>query len=220
MPYSNTPLLPFGERAAAREDLAEGAILLRGFVTSRQAAEIVARIDEIVHSSPFRQMSVRGGRRMSVAMTNCGKLGWISDETGYRYARSDPQTGRPWPEMPPLFLDLARRAAAAGDFSEFLPDACLINRYTPGAQMGLHQDRDESDFLAPIVSVSLGLSATFLFGGVRRSDPPRRIPLASGDVVVFGGPSRLKYHGIAKLPAGEHPLTGSSRLNLTFRKAG
>ncbi len=165
-------------------------------------------------------MAVRGGRRMSVAMTNCGALGWVSDESGYRYSPVDPLSKTPWPEMPPEFRDLATRAAAEAGFPDFAPDACLINRYAPGAQMGLHQDRDESDFAAPIVSVSLGLPAVFLFGGMRRSERPRRIALESGDVVVFGGPARLAYHGIAKLAAGAHPLAGAYRLNLTFRKAG
>ena len=156
---------------------------------------------------------------MSVAMTNCGSVGWVSDRKGYRYDRLDPLTARPWPTIPASFLNLARRAAAETGFGDFEPDACLINRYAPGARMTLHQDRDELDFRAPIVSVSLGLSAKFLFGGLKRSDRPRRIMLNHGDVVVFGGPSRLVYHGVDMLKDGEHPATGRCRINLTFRKA-
>jgi len=156
---------------------------------------------------------------MSVAMTNCGPVGWVSDRKGYRYSPIDPETGRPWPEMPSVFLNLAAGAAAEAGYSGFQPDACLINRYEPGTRMGLHQDRDEQDFSAPIVSVSLGLSAVFLWGGLSRSDRPRRIALEHGDVVVWGGPSRLTFHGIAPLAEDDHPLTGRARVNLTFRKA-
>ena len=210
----------FEDFRPSKEELAPGAVVLHEFLSEEQSRQLVALIGEIATVSPFRHMAVRGGRRMSVAMTSCGALGWISDESGYRYSRLDPLTGKPWPEMPPEFLELASRAASEAAFTKFLPDACLINRYTPGAQMGLHQDRDEKDAGAPIVSVSLGLPATFLFGGSRRSERPHRIPLQSGDVVVFGGPSRLAYHGIGKLASGEHPLSGRSRLNLTFRKTG
>jgi alkylated DNA repair protein (DNA oxidative demethylase) len=156
---------------------------------------------------------------MSVAMTNCGTVGWVSDESGYRYDPIDPDTGQPWPEIPPPFLDIARRAAEAAGFENFAPDACLINRYEPGARLTLHQDKDERDFAAPIVSVSLGLPAVFFFGGRTRKDRPRRIRLESGDIVVWGGPSRLAFHGVAPLAEGEHPITGRSRINLTFRKA-
>jgi alkylated DNA repair protein (DNA oxidative demethylase) len=155
---------------------------------------------------------------MSVAMTNCGRTGWVSDRTGYRYDPIDPASGKPWPAMPDLFLDLARRAAAECGFAAYDPDACLINRYAAGAKLGLHQDRDENDAWAPIVSVSLGLPAVFLWGGRRRSDPVRRMRLESGDVAVWGGPARFIYHGIAPVKAGQHPLTGEVRLNLTFRK--
>lgn len=156
---------------------------------------------------------------MSVSMTNCGQAGWISDKTGYRYDSVDPQTGHPWPPMPVSFLRLATRAAAEAGFKEFNPDVCLINRYEPGARLTLHQDKDERDFTAPIVSVSLGLPATFLFGGLQRKDRPRRFRLENGDVAVWGGPARLTYHGIAPLADGEHPLTGRCRINFTFRKA-
>lgn len=202
----------------AKEFIIEDALILRGFA-AQQAPGLIHALAEIAAVSPFRHMSVRGGRRMSVAMTNCGPLGWVSDETGYRYDPLDPSTGRPWPKMPPAFLELARSAAGEAGFQNFTPDACLVNRYQPGAQMGLHQDRDEADFNAPIVSVSLGLPAVFLFGGLRRSDRPRRVALENGDVVVWGRSARLAYHGVAKLAAGDHPLTGASRINLTFRKA-
>src|SRR4051794_11585833 len=164
-------------------------------------------------------MHTPGGHQMSVAMTNCGDVGWVTDRTGYRYAGADPDTGRTWPAMPPPFVRLASEAAAAGGFANFVADACLINRYEPGARMSLHQDRDEQDFAAPIVSVSLGLPAVFLFGGLKHSDKPARYRLDHGDVVVWGGPSRLFFHGIAPLADGEHRLTARSRINLTFRKA-
>jgi alkylated DNA repair protein (DNA oxidative demethylase) len=156
---------------------------------------------------------------MSVAMTNCGRFGWVTDASGYRYDPIDPVSGRPWPAMPGLFASLAARAAGEAGFPGYEPDGCLINRYGPEARLSLHQDKDERDFGAPIVSVSLGLPAVFLFGGARRSDRPRRIPLQHGDVVVWGGPARLFYHGVARLAHGEHPLTGCCRINLTFRKA-
>jgi alkylated DNA repair protein (DNA oxidative demethylase) len=155
---------------------------------------------------------------MSVAMTNCGRVGWVSDRTGYRYAPEDPDTGAAWPAMPDAFLDLAVRAAAEGGFEHYDPDDCLINRYVAGAKLGLHQDRDEKDAWAPIVSVSLGLPAVFLWGGKNRSDPVRRLRVESGDVVVWGGPARFVYHGVAPLKNGDHPLTGAARINLTFRK--
>jgi len=156
---------------------------------------------------------------MSVAMTNCGHAGWVSDPSGYRYDPVDPNTGQPWPAMPAVFFDVATQAAAAVGFENFEPDACLVNRYEPGTRISLHQDKDERDFTAPIVSVSLGLPAVFLFGGLKRSERPVRIPVKNGDVVVWGGPSRLVYHGVAPLPEGEHPATGRTRINLTFRKA-
>lgn len=207
------------QQGKSKESLAEGAVILRGFATS-EAPELIEALQGLLGISPFRHMLVRGGRRMSVGMTNCGALGWVSDQTGYRYDRIDPVTGRSWPAMPAVFEELAVRAAAEGGFENFAPDACLVNRYEPGAQMGLHQDKNEVDYSAPIVSVSLGLPAVFLFGGARRSDRPRKVPVENGDVIVWGGPNRLAYHGVAKLAHGEHPLTGPSRINLTFRKAG
>lgn len=155
---------------------------------------------------------------MSVAMTNCGAVGWVSDRRGYRYDAIDPDSGQPWPAMPDVFADLALQAAAKAGFPDFHPQACLVNRYEPGAKLSLHQDKDELDFNAPIVSVSLGLPATFLFGGLNRTDKTARYRLAHGDVVVWGGPARLAYHGVMPLADGEHPLLGNQRINLTFRK--
>lgn len=198
--------------------LAAGAALLCGFALPGETA-LLAAIEEVAAAAPFRHMVTPGGWPMSAAMTNCGAAGWVTDRTGYRYDARDPRTGRPWPDMPAVFLELAGRAAAEAGFSGFAPDACLINRYEPGAKLSLHQDRDERDLDAPIVSVSLGLSAVFLFGGAARSDRPRRIGLAHGDVAVWGGPSRLAFHGVAPLAEGEHPRLGRRRLNLTFRRA-
>ena len=198
-------------------DLAPGARLLAGFA-SRDAAALIEAIGAIAAGAPFRHLTVPGGKTMSVAMTNSGAAGWVSDRRGYRYEPHDPLSGEPWPAMPPLFLDLAARAAAAGGFDGFVPDGCLINRYEPGARMGLHQDRDETDLAAPIVSLSLGLPGVFLWGGVERGGKPRRLPLLHGDIVVWGGPSRLTFHGVDPVKPGEHPLTGAARYNLTFRK--
>jgi len=198
------------------ESLEEGAMLLRGFVTA--PAALLAEVDRIAEVAPFRHLVTPGGYTMSVAMTNCGRVGWVSNRSGYRYDPLDPDTGRPWPPMPVGFLDLAGRAAAEAGFPGYDPDACLINRYAPGAKLGLHQDRDEEDPVAPIVSVSLGLPATFQWGGKRRRDPIRRLRLESGDVAVWGGPARFVYHGVSPLKDGNHPLTGALRINLTFRK--
>ena len=201
-----------------QQSIAEGAVLLRAFARSVEH-DLIAALHNIVTQAPFRHMSTRSGHQMSVAMTNCGDAGWVTDRSGYRYDGIDPQSGKPWPEMPSVFRELAGRAAAAAGFDDFLPDACLINRYQPGARMSLHQDRDERDFGNPIVSVSLGLPAIFLFGGPARSDRPRRFRLEHGDIVVWGGPSRLFFHGVAPLADGEHNLLGHQRINLTFRKA-
>jgi alkylated DNA repair protein (DNA oxidative demethylase) len=202
----------------SREAMAAGAVLLRGFARPVEA-ELIADICAIVAQSPFRHMVTPGGHAMSVAMTNCGSAGWVTDRSGYRYDARDPEAAKPWPAMPPSFRELAVQAAAQAGFHGFAPDACLINRYVPGAKMSLHQDRDEADFGAPIVSVSLGLPAIFLFGGLQRSDKPRRYRLEHGDIVVWGGPSRLFFHGVAPLADGEHALLGRQRINLTFRKA-
>lgn len=201
------------------EALAPGAVVLRGFAAD-DAAALLAGVREVEGAAAPRRMTTPGGFRMSVAMSNCGALGWVSDRRGYRYDRLDPETGRVWPAMPAAFLRLAGAAADAAGFPGFVPDACLVNRYEPGTRLSLHQDRNEHDMTQPIVSVSLGLPAVFLFGGDRRSDRAVRVPLWHGDVVVWGGPARLRYHGVLALAPGQHPLTGASRINLTFRKAG
>lgn len=201
----------------ACEELVEGAAALRNFFAAEQP-DVIAALRIIVKAAPFRHLVTPGGHTMSVAMTNCGRVGWVSDARGYRYDPVDPDSGKPWPEMPAPFRDLAARAAVRAGFDAFVPDACLINRYKPGAKLSLHQDKDELDLRAPIVSVSLGLPATFLFGGLTRSAPQKRYRLTHGDVVVWGGPSRLAYHGVAPLPDGEHPVMGGQRINLTFRK--
>src|SRR3954452_8604704 len=187
------------EAQPSREQIADGAMLLRGFVKPIES-ELIEAVRAIVAQSPFRRMTTPGGHLMSVAMTNCGERGWITDHTGYRYDPIDPRTGAPWPAMPPVLRDLALRAAEQGGFAGFAPDACLVNRYEPGTRLSLHQDKDELDYSAPIVSVSLGLPATFLFGGLARSDKPRRFRLVHGDVVVWGGPSRLPPSRAAPLP--------------------
>ena len=189
-----------------------------GFAAGREA-ELIAAVREVSAGAPFRQMETPGGKLMSVAMTNCGDVGWVTDRRGYRYSPTDPQSGEAWPAMPPVFSALAGEAAAAAGFENFRPDACLVNRYVPGARMSLHQDRDEPDLAAPIVSVSLGLPAVFLWGGAARADKARRVPVMSGDVLVWGGPARLNFHGILPLQDGEHPVLGRVRINLTFRKA-
>lgn len=202
----------------SRETIAEGAVLLRGFARPRED-ELITALREIVAQAPFRHMVTPGGHQMSVAMTNCGDAGWVTDRSGYRYDSIDPESKKPWPAMPPSFLALAKQAALEAGFDNFATDACLINRYQPGARMSLHQDRDEGDFGAPIVSVSLGLPATFLFGGLKRSDKTQRYRLEHGDIAVWGGPARLAFHGVAALADGEHAVLGRQRINLTFRKA-
>jgi DNA oxidative demethylase len=211
------PLESYGD-APGFLNLGMQARLLSGFAIA-QGEALVAAIGDVERVSPLRQMATRGGWKMSVAMTNCGSAGWTSDRSGYRYCATDPLTGRPWPKMPPLFLNLARQAAAAGGFDDFHPDACLINQYRAGSRLSLHQDRNERDFSAPIVSVSLGLPAIFLWGGQKRGERIQRVPLNHGDVVVWGGVDRLTFHGVAALKDGVHDLTGAYRYNLTFRKA-
>jgi alkylated DNA repair protein (DNA oxidative demethylase) len=195
-----------------------GLTCLPGFALPFEK-ELLAEINQVTTAAPFRHMLTPGGQRMSAAMTNCGEVGWVTDRKGYRYDRLDPETQRPWPPLPESFGQLAELAAAAAGFGSFRPDVCLINRYEPGARMSLHQDRDEHDFSAPIVSVSLGLDATFLFGGLKRSERPHRLPLSHGDVLVWGGTNRLAYHGVAPVADGSHPAVGRMRLNLTMRKA-
>ena len=199
-----------------REEIVDGAVLLRGFAFDR-AETLIGQVEEIAQAAPFRHMVTPGGFSMSVAMTNCGPAGWVTDRTGYRYDARDPESGRSWPAMPAVFADIAARAAKEAGYPDFRPESCLINRYEPGARMSPHQDRNEHDFGQPIVSVSLGLPAVFLFGGLKRADRSRRLPLHHGDVVVWGGPSRLRFHGIAPLADGVHPLVGRCRINLTFR---
>jgi alkylated DNA repair protein (DNA oxidative demethylase) len=208
----------FGLFEESAETLADGGVLLRGFA-ARHSAQIMADLHGVLAEAPLRHMITPGGFRMSVGMSNCGEVGWITDRKGYRYSPQDPESGKAWPAMPPSFWELATGAAKEAGFTDFQPDACLINRYQPGARMTLHQDKDEQDFGAPIVSVSLGLPAVFLFGGLSRKERPQRLPLNSGDVVVWGGPARLNFHGINALKDGEHPLTGRCRFNLTFRRA-
>ncbi len=206
------------EPGLSKESLGTGAAILHGFALAREAALLEA-LNSVVEKSPFRHMVTPGGFRMSVAMTNCGVLGWVTDRTGYRYDPIDPETQRHWPQMPQPFLELATTAAEDAGFPAFTPDACLVNRYEPGAKLSLHQDKDERDFTQPIVSVSLGLPAVFLFGGDKRTDKTTRIPVAHGDVIVWGGPKRLRYHGVMPLKDGSHALLGGYRFNLTFRKA-
>jgi alkylated DNA repair protein (DNA oxidative demethylase) len=203
----------------AIEPLGREAFVLRGF--AREAAPaLVAALARVEAAAPFRQMVTPGGFTMTVALTNCGRYGWTSDRTGYRYAELDPLTGKPWPPMPPSFSELAERAAAAAGFPGFVPDACLVNRYVPEARLSLHQDKDEQRYDAPIVSVSLGIPAVFLFGGLSRSEPAARVPLRHGDVVVWGGVDRLRYHGVLPVKPAEHPLLGAQRINFTLRRAG
>lgn len=204
---------------APPQPLADGVVLLAGFARAR-ADELLAHVRAVTAQAPWRHMVTPGGRRMAVALTGCGPLGWVSDTRGYRYSPVDPDTGQPWPPLPEPFLALARDAAEQAGFSGFMPDACLINRYRPGDRLTLHQDRNERDFSAPIVSVSLGLPAVFLLGGLHRADPCHRLGLNHGDILVWGGPGRLRFHGVLPVLAGTHPATGGCRINLTFRKAG
>ena len=204
---------------ARRECLAPGAVVLRGFAVADEAL-LLRAIATVIEHAPLRHMQTPGGYRMSVAMTNCGALGWVSDTAGYRYTPADPVSGSCWPPLPSVFSRLAHTAAAQAGFADFRPDACLVNWYSPGARLTLHQDKNERDFSAPIVSVSLGLPATFLFGGAKRSAKSIRIPLVHGDVVVWGGPARLRYHGVLAIKEGYLPPFGRVRVNLTFRKAG
>jgi DNA oxidative demethylase len=206
-----------GDPRPSREAIADGALLLRGFARPFEA-ELLPALREIIKQAPFRHLITPGGHTMSVAMTNCGSVGWVSDRTGYRYDSTDPESKQPWPAMPPVLRALAATSAEDAGFNGFAPEACLINRYVPGAKLSLHQDKDELDFGAPIVSISLGLPAVFLFGGMKRADKTMRYQLEHGDVVVWGGPSRLFFHGIAPLADGEHAVMGRQRINLTFRK--
>lgn len=194
------------------------AVVLRGFALANEAVLLTA-LEKVITQAPFRHMVTPGGYTMSVAMTNCGSYGWVSDCSGYRYDQLDPLTKICWPAMPESFQQLAKNAATEAGYNNFIADACLVNRYEPGARLSLHQDKNEKDFDQPIVSVSLGVPATFLFGGQQRKDRPKRIQLVHGDVVVWGGVVRLYYHGVSPLKESYHSSFGSHRINLTFRKA-
>lgn len=207
------------QQPTRREALGEQTFVLRGFALP-WLEEILPALREVLRAAPFRRMETPGGHTMSVALSNCGQFGWSTDARGYRYVSDDPLTGRPWPALPDVLHTLAREAAAAAGFDDFSPDACLLNRYVPGAKMSLHQDRDERDYGAPIVSVSLGLAAMFQLGGLQRSDRPLRVPLLHGDVMVWGGVDRLRFHGVLPLKEGVHPMMGPQRINFALRKAG
>lgn len=206
------------DAAGWREEIDDGVVLLHHYGAG-QSETLLDALREVIRRAPFRQRITPGGRRMSVAMSNCGRYGWVTDEHGYRYVECEPESGRPWPDMPPLLRTLAQSAAQQAGFPAFDPDACLINRYVPGAKMALHQDKDEADFSAPIVSVSLGLPVIFQLGGMQRADSVRRLLLEHGDVLVWGGPARLRYHGVSTLKTGRHSRLGEQRINLTFRRA-
>lgn len=206
------------EQQPRREQIGEQSYVLRGFALP-WLERLLPALEAVLAAAPFRQMVTPGGFTMSVALSSCGTFGWTTDRSGYRYTRDDPQTGRPWPMMPEVFLQLAQAAALAAGFPDFAPDSCLINRYIPGAKMSLHQDKDEHSYAAPIVSVSLGLPAMFLFGGFARGDNSQRIPLLHGDIVVWGGVDRLRYHGVLPIKDGHHPRLGEQRINFTFRTA-
>ncbi|MBM7343884.1 DNA oxidative demethylase AlkB [Pantoea coffeiphila] len=208
----------FAEEEPWSEPLADGAVILRRRALS-DADALLEQVAQIAAQNPFHHRITPGGHRMSVAMTNCGDLGWTTDSRGYQYSEQDNAGGTRWPPMPTLFRQLAVSCAAEAGFPHFNPDACLLNRYEPGAKLTLHQDKDERDLRQPIVSVSLGLPAVFQFGGFERSDATMRVLLEHGDVVVWGGPSRLRYHGILPLKPGIHPQAGAFRFNLTFRRA-
>ncbi len=212
------PLFEPESPSRAHEELAPGAWVLRGFALEHADA-LLRGIARTAARSPFRHLVTPGGKTMSVAMTNCGAVGWYSDRRGYRYTRLDPETGNPWPAMPAVFARLAREAAHQAGFEDYAPDVCLVNRYAVGTRLTLHRDHDERDRRSPIVSVSLGLPATFLWGGLARGERQRRVPLVHGDVVAWGGPSRMRYHGVLPVKDGAHPQTGALRYNLTFRVA-
>ncbi|PMZ89875.1 MULTISPECIES: DNA oxidative demethylase AlkB [unclassified Pseudomonas] len=201
------------------QQLAAHTTLLPGFALA-ELEPLLDALRPVLRAAPFRHMQTPGGLRMAVALSNCGALGWVSDASGYRYSATDPVSGKPWPALPRVLVELASRAAAQAGFEGFVADACLINHYLPGTRLSLHQDRDEQDYAHPIVSISLGLPAVFLFGGLQRSDRTRRIPLNHGDVLVWGGEDRLRFHGVLPIKPGVHPRMGERRINLTLRKAG
>lgn len=213
----------FDDLPLASEDLcaaiAPGAVLLRGLGRT-DAVQMLAAVESVIAQLPLRHLQTPGGHTMSIQTTRCGSMGWVSEPGGYRYAPRNPGTRQPWPAMPECLLRFAVRAATEAGYPDFVPDSCLVNQYLPGNKLGLHQDRDERDLRAPVVSLSLGLPATFLFGGLERSGKTQRYRLAHGDVVVWGGPSRLAFHGVLPVANGDHPLLGRRRINLTFRKVG
>jgi alkylated DNA repair protein (DNA oxidative demethylase) len=200
------------------EQIGPQSYVFRGFALPL-AERLMLALEAVLSQAPFRNMVTPGGYTMSVALSSCGQYGWTTDRGGYQYTPIDPQTGEPWPDMPAVFLELARSAANAAGFADFVPDACLINRYIPGAKMSLHQDKDENDYQWPVVSVSLGIPAMFLFGGHARSDSTQKVPLFHGDVVVWGAEDRLRYHGVMPIRQADHPRLGEQRINFTFRKA-
>lgn len=200
------------------EPIGPRSFVLRGFALPL-IDQLLTALQHVVEQCPFRHMTTPGGFTMSVALSNCGDVGWVTDRKGYRYTRTDPETGNPWPALPEVFMQLAQAAATECGFAGFTPDACLVNRYVPGAKMSLHQDKNERSYQWPVVSVSLGIAATFLFGGPERSAKAQRISLFHGDVVVWGGEDRLRYHGVLPLKLAHHPLLGDQRINFTFRKA-
>lgn len=204
---------------ARAEQIGEQAWVLRGFALSR-IDQLLSELNTVLAAAPLRHMVTPGGFSMSVGTSSCGSLGWITDRKGYRYSSVDPLSGLPWPALPTVFVDLARAAAEQAGFAEFAPDSCLINQYVPSAKMSLHQDKDEKAYAAPIVSLSLGLPAMFLFGGFERGDKCQRIPLLHADMVIWGGVDRLRFHGVLPIKPGHHPKLGERRINLTFRVAG
>ena len=214
---------PPPEADALRVALAPGAVLMRGFALDGDV-ELLQAVESVLAQAPPRHWQTPGGGTMSVATTRCGPVGWVPDESdgdgGGHYVAQHPRTGQPWPAMPACLMDFALCAANEAGYPQFVPDSCLINHYVPGAKLGLHQDKYEIDLHAPIVSLSLGLPAVFLFGGFARSDRTQRYRLVHGDVVVWGGPSRLRFHGVLPVADGTHALVGRRRLNVTFRKIG
>lgn len=208
----------FSALEPAQQTFASGLVYLRGFALTHED-QLLADLHAVIAAAPLRTMMTPMGYPMSVATTSCGALGWVGDTTGYGYSAVDPISQLPWPTIPNSFIQLAQTAASAAGFDDFLPDACLINQYQVGTKMGLHRDKDERDFTQPIVSVSLGIPARFQFGGNKRSDKPIQILLSHGDVVVWGGASRMFYHGVMTIQPNHHPKLGNTRINLTFRKA-
>jgi len=207
------------QQPARVERISDQAFALRGFALPK-AKELLAALDSVLLQAPLRQMQTPGGYTMSARLSSCGALGWTTDRDGYHYSPLDPLSARPWPAMPGVFLALAAAAASSAGFSGFVPDSCLINAYAPGAKMSLHQDKNERCHTAPIVSISLGLPAIFQFGGFERSDPTQRIALFHGDIMVWGGVDRLRYHGVMPIKPGHHSLLGEQRINITLRQAG